>query len=327
MADVAREANVSAMTVSRVLNDKGEIAEATRRRVLEVVEELGFRPSRVARSLATDQTFTIGLVVPNITHSFFAEIAFSAETFAWEREYNILLCNTGEVLEREAAVLQLLEETRADGIIVCSARLPDDRLLPLLEKHRAVVMFHRPVPLELAGVVRMDDRGGTIDAVNHLLASGRQVIGYLGGATHSYANRERATGYAQALEAAGRPVNPCLQRHHESGDSALRCHEAYDLLSTHPEIDGLICFNDFIAIGAIHACRALGRRVPEDVAVIGCDNVLLAELVTPSLTTLDVSRHDIGAAMVEILLERIQGNLDQNEVVIQKKLIVRASAP
>lgn len=325
--DVAQKAQVSAMTVSRVLNNKGEISEATRQHVLEVVDELGYRPSRVARGLATNQTFTIGLVVPNIAHGFFAEIALGAEVTTWEHGYNLILYNTGENWDREEAALKLLEETRADGIIVCSARLPDERLFPLLEQHRAVVLFNRPAPSNMAAVVRMDDLNGTIQATTHLINSGCHHISYLGGTPCAYAQKQRAKGFANAMREAGRTINPDLQttcppQHYKPGYAVAR-----ELLIAHPEIDGFVCFNDFIAVGALQACTELGRRVPDDIAIVGCDDILLAQIITPTLTTLSVSKHDIGTITAELLLERIQGKRKQEEVVIKQELIVRQSAP
>lgn len=317
------------MTVSRVLNDKGEISEATRRHVLQVVEELDYRPSRIARGLATDQTFMIGLVVPNITHGFFSEIALGAEEVAWENGYNILLYNTEEDLDREEAALQLLEETRADGVIVCSARLPDDRLLPLLKKHRAVVVFNRRVPSHAAGVVQIDNADGAMQAVGHLLKAGRRVIGHMTGvAAFSYAARMRQVGFACALEQAGLRANPELQVIcGMPGDFEGWRDAAYRLLAAHPEIDGLVCHNDLIAIAALRACKDLGIGVPGDIAVVGYDDIFVASLVNPPLTTLHVPMREVGVTIANVLLERMHGRFDPDEIVIKQKLVVRQSAP
>ena len=143
MADVAREAGVSLMTVSRVINNKSQVSAATRQRVLSIVEQLGYRPSGIARGLATRRTGTLGLVVPDVANPFFADVARGVEHQAYAEGYNVFLCNTAEDPEREVAVLQLLEEKRVDGVMLCSSRLEDEDLRALLGRHPAVVLVNR----------------------------------------------------------------------------------------------------------------------------------------------------------------------------------------
>jgi LacI family transcriptional regulator len=326
IADVAREANVSTQTVSRAINNKGEISPETRQRVLEVIERLGYRPNSIARGLATNRTLTLGLVVPDIANPFFPEVARAAEDLALEHGYNMFLCNTIEDPDREAAVLGLLEDKRVDGVILCASRLPDERLLPLLRRHKAVVLVNRPAPTEVAGIVRLDDVEGARRVVRHLLASGRGTLGLLAGPATAYSGQARARGFNAALADAGREHDPRRARqcppYLEGGYQA-----ALDLLAAHPEIDGLVCYNDLVAIGALQACRELGRDVPRDIAIVGCDDILLAGLVSPALTTLRVSKSMIGARAVQMLLDRIHGREAQAEVVFTPELVVRASAP
>jgi LacI family transcriptional regulator len=312
------------MTISRVLNDKGEISSATRQRVLEAVHDLNYRPSRVARSLATHQTFTIGLIVPDITNPFFAAIVRGAEDIAWEYNYNILLCNSVEKQERENAALQLLEETQVDGLILCSPRLCDAQLLPLLKAYSSVVVFNRQVPGELADVVRIDDVDGGRQAANHLLQIGRRVLGCLTGPAHSFSGRARVQGITLAAEVAAYPLNPDLQipclPTWEGGYTT-----AQTLLKTYPEIDSLICYNDLVAVGALQACLDSGKRVPEDIAIVGFDDILLARTTRPAVTTLRVSTYEVGAKLMRLLLDRVQGRSEPDEVVIKPELIIRAS--
>src|SRR6266498_5033276 len=176
IADVAREAGVSSQTVSRVINNKGEISIDTRSSVQAVIARLGYRPSSIARSLATKRTHTIGLSVPDIANPFWPEIARGVEDVTWERGYHVFLCNTTEAPEREETILQLLEDKRVDGVIVAGSRLPDDRLLPLIEKHRAAVLVNRVLAGSVAGSVRIDAAHGAMLAINHLLARQRRRI-------------------------------------------------------------------------------------------------------------------------------------------------------
>jgi LacI family transcriptional regulator len=324
IADVAREAGVSIQTVSRVLNNKGEVTQATRRTVLEVIERLGYRPNGVARSLVTRRTLMLGLVVPDIANPFFPEIARGAEDLAARAGYGVVLCNTVEQPAREEAALQLLADKRVDGVIVCSARLPDDQLHPLLARYRAAVLVNRVGPRALAGVVRVDDEDGARQAVVHLLDRGRRVVAILAGPPNSRSGHARVRGACAALAGAGAPVDPALiipcTPDLAGGDRACR-----EVLAGARRVDALLCYNDLVAVGALQACRDLGVRVPDDLAVVGNDDILLAGLIAPALTTLRVSKYEIGAAAMQMLLRRVAGRSGKHEHVVRPELIVRAS--
>ena len=201
IADVAREAGVSRQTVSRALNGKGEISDATLHRVQEVIDRLDYRPSSIARGLATRHTRTIGLVVPDIANPFFADIGRGADDAAHAAGYSLLLCNAVEDPDREAELLRTLEQRAVDGVVLCSSRLPEQTLADLVKRHDAVVLINR----SLAGCsnVCVDDARGAAILVEHLLGSGRRRIGLLAGSQISHSSRERARGYAEAMLAAG----------------------------------------------------------------------------------------------------------------------------
>jgi LacI family transcriptional regulator len=327
MADVAREAGVSPMTVSRVINEKGDVSSPTRQRVLEVIETMGYRPSGIARGLATQRTGTLGLVVPDVANPFFSDVAQGVEHVAYAEGYNVFLCNTEEDPQRELGVLESLEEKRVDGLILCSSRLPDDQLEEIVARHQSVVLVNRFLVGEKVGSVLMDDETGGRLATEHLLQSGHKAVGLLTGPEISHSGRSRAKGYRDVLAAAGLPyyadwVRSCLPVV-EGGYSG-----ATELLRTHPELTALFCYNDLVAVGALQACAELGLRVPEDVAVVGHDDIQLAALVTPPLTTCHVPRYDLGAQAVRLLLNQMLGTLTgSREMVLQPYLVVRASAP
>jgi LacI family transcriptional regulator len=329
MADVAEYAGVTKTTVSRVLNKKGEISNETREKVLKAVEHLGYRRSRIARSLATDQTFLLGLIVPGISNEFFTEIVRGAEDTAWENDYKILLCNTEGDWDREEGMFLFLEDIQVDGIVVCAPRLPEERLLPLVEQFQNVVVVNGQGIAwhELAGAIETDDASGMRQAVNHLISAGRRHLTYLGGSLDARVSTERYHGFVNALQSAGYTSNPawhstCHPANLDGGYEGLK-----NLNSALSEIDGLVCFNDLVAAGAIRACAELGIRVPDDIAITGCDDIQLATLVRPSLTTLQTPKQEMGTLAVQMLLERIGGHRDQETVTIKQKLIVRESAP
>jgi LacI family transcriptional regulator len=332
--DVARAASVSRQTVSRAMNDMGEISPQTRARVLRIAEEMGYRPSGIARGLATRRTRTLGLVVPDVANPFFSDVARGAEHVAYTAGYNVFLCNTDEDPQRELAVLQSLEEKRVDGVVLCSSRLDNDELRAVVARHSAVVLVNRrlgPIDRENGvGTVMLDDMVGGRMVAQHLLDSGHRAVGFLAGPPASRSGRSRAEGYRAALADAGLTYNPewvvFCPADVDGGHRAAR-----DLLTDHPELTALFCYNDLVAVGALHACADLERRVPDDLAVAGFDDILLAALVTPPLTTCRVPRYELGGQAMRLLLNQIDGSSDEarpcDEIVLRPELVVRTSAP
>jgi len=336
--DVAREAGVSAQTVSRVLNSKDEVSPETRQKVKEVIRRLGYRPSRIARGLTTSRTGTIGLTIPSNLNLYFAEVALGVQETAWDRGYTVIQGNSTDDVERERAILEVMESQWVDGVLCCSPRLPMDELVPLLERHPAAVVIHRSRPREGIGAVVIDDSYGISRAVNHLLEIGRKKLAFLCGAQHSYSATQRLNSFVEALEAAGLQADPELIVQFTSGngpydESARQWSTAYAagenstcaLLEAHPDVDGIICFNDELAIGALRACQQLELRVPEDVAIVGCDDTLIARLVTPPLTTLALNKYEVGASAARMLIGKIEGRTELGEIILRHELVVRAS--
>lgn len=327
MEDVARQAGVSLMTVSRVINHKDGISDATRRRVQKIIDQLGYRPSDIARSLVTDRTSTIGLVVIDNSNPFFSEVARGVEHAAYAEGYNVLLCNTNEDTERELAVLRSLEEKRVDGVILCSPRLDENSLQNALQQQAAVVLINRRLSDPRFGMIILNDvRGGRM-ATEHLLSRGHKAIGFLSGPQNSYSGQMRAKGYCVALEAAGIGYRAEWVRHCWPVVESGRL-ETYKLLTAQPEITAVFCYNDLSAIGAMHACMELGRRIPDDISIVGFDNIPFAAWVTPSLTTCHIPMYDVGNQAMQLLSEFINscsGNCQ--DILIEPELIVRNSAP
>jgi LacI family transcriptional regulator len=327
MSDVAREAGVSKMTVSRVVNNKGEISSATRQHVLQVITRLGYRPSAIARGLATNRTGALGLIVPDIANPFFSEIARGVEENAYAAGYNVFLCSTYEDPRRERDVLDSLEEKLVDGLILCSSRLSQDDLSVITDDFPAVVLVNRSVDGEEVGVVRVDNEFGGRMATEFLLEAGHRAVGFLTGPSTSSGGRLRVKGYHQALTAAGIAIQPTWEQGCSSNvQGGLEA--AREFLPDHPELTALICFNDLVAVGALQACARLGRRVPDDLAIVGFDDIPIAALVTPPLTTCRSAQSEIGIQTMNLLLKCIDGfSKECEEVVVRPELVVRASAP
>lgn len=328
LEDVAQEAGVSPMTVSRVVNNTGRMSEETRQHVREVIARLNYRPSRAARTLVTNQTMMIGVMVPDITNPYFSEIVQGIEDVVWESGYSVLLANTNENAEREQAVLDHLDESTIDGLIVCSSRLPDEVLIPLIAKHPAIVIVNRSVPDHLKDRTSVvHNRHGYGDrafkSVQFLAQRGRRRIGYIRlarGAAAVPLDRFKEIVAEQGLE-----VNPawyvnCAPMWGPGYQVAQR------LLADHPELDAIIGGNDLIALGTMQAAKEAGRRIPEDLAIVGGDDILMASQVTPGLTTFRIPKYEIGQMTASLLLRRMGGDTTYVEHRYDEELIIRGSA-
>lgn len=326
MEDVAREAGVSLMTVSRVLNDKDGISEATRQRIREVIDRLGYRRSNIARGLVTKRTGTLGLVVPDISNPYFSEVARGVEHAAYADDYNVFLCNTEEDANREKAILISLAEKQVDGLLLVGSRLDQDTLINYLGYFAALVLVNRVLPNINASTIRADDISGSKLVIQHLVQRGHRAIGMLAGPERSFSGQVRTEGYRLALAEAHIQPDPNWLRHClPMVDTSQQV--AKDLLTEHPELTALFCFNDLVAVGALQACNQLGRAVPDDVAIVGYDDIPLASLVTPSLTTVHLPRYQTGRLAGETLLAQINGQIPRTEIILPVELIIRASAP
>jgi LacI family transcriptional regulator len=328
VADVARAAGVSMMTVSRAINNKPGLSDDLRQKILALADQMGYRPSQIAQGLATRQTSSVGLVVPDITNPFYAPIARGAEDVAYEYGYSVFLINTIGSAEREAVALDSLWRKEIDGAILCSLRSPADVLEASAARFPAAVLFNRELKKPLPNVVtiNVNDQRGAQEAVEHLLASGRRQIAYLAGPSSSYSNQRRLEGYREALKTGGLPFDPQLVEAiqfpdiHHSTQAALKA-----LLARRPEIDGLFAFNDLIAISAMQTCQELGKAVPGDVAVIGADDIPLAAIIRPQLSTLHVNLAHIGRLAMRTLLEIFAGEASSGSYQIEPELVLRES--
>lgn len=323
LSDVARVAGVSAMTVSRVVNNRGEVNPQTRARILEAIDHLGYRPNALARGLITQKTHTVGLVVPDLTNPVFPEIIRGAEDVALREGYTLYIGNINEQPERERTALQRFEASQVDGIIVCASRLPDDELQTLLARYPASVVINREVPGELSAVVLNDDRYGVMQAVHHLLQRGHQAVGLLAGPPASRSARLRLQGFQMALGMANRAVVPqqvlICDPNEEGGYRGLP-----RLLQQFPEVDAVVCYNDLVALGVLQACQEQGLAVPGQLAVIGFDDIRMARLATPALSTIRVNRYELGRLAFELLLGRLANHPDL-PLMVRPELVVRHS--
>lgn len=324
--DVARRAQVSAKTVSRVVNNNGYVSAETRRKILDAVAELEYLPNRMARSLASDRSSIIGLTIPDITNPFFPEVIRGIEQVALTQNYNVLIHNTALIADRDRQALSLLEEMRVEGVIVCSVRLSDEALAEALSRQRHTVLVNRTLPGGPAGIVRVDFSSAMGRIVQHLVDAGRRHFGYITIHQHdlSYSATERFKGFMKALEAAGLPITqPAIYKTNATVEDSFRT--ATQMLTDHPELDAVVCYNDLVAAGVIEAYLSHNIRIPEQVAITGFDDIMFSGLLRVPLTTVHVPKHELGVRAAKMLFDMISGRDTEREVVLDARLVVRQS--
>ncbi len=329
MKRIAGELGVSITTVSKVLNNREDIGHATRARVLAKVAELGYQPNAVARSLTLRRTHTLGVVIPDLMHSFFVEIVAGLETVASARGYGLLLCSSNEDPAKERAEIDLLRQRQVDGIILASVNASGntDLLQRLGPLGIGLVMIDRddhPV-VKCDRVVTDDVEVGRL-ATSHLIEQGRKAIAHITGPRITHAKR-RADGYKAALKEHG--VRTRAEWVVRGGFMEADGYRAMKkLLAVTPRIDAVFAANDPSAIGTMKAIWDAGLRVPEDIAVVGAGDIALGDLLRVPLTTVSWSRDEQGKQAAKLLLDRIgpQPSDRFRSVVIPPQLIVRRSS-
>jgi LacI family transcriptional regulator, galactose operon repressor len=323
--DVARLAGVSTATVSRALNGTAQIAPATRRAIDAAVEQLGYRPNSIARSLVTKSTQTIALLLPDISNPFYADLVSGIQEYALANDHTMLLCTTEGDAEREEEYLQLLRAKQVDGALVDGLVLPPDRIARFVRDGFPIVCLDRDIDSSAIPLVQVDNRLGGRVATQHLILLGHRRIAHVTGAATLGISKERRAGYADALEKAGIEVDSAYITvgtfTEDGGYRAARL-----LLEVEPRPTAIFAANDLTAVGAINAIVERGLRVPDDVSVVGFDDVRLAAYTAPPLTTVKQPADRIARLATELLIGLIRGGeADQLRHLLPPSLVVRGS--
>ncbi|MBH0230176.1 catabolite control protein A [Halobacillus yeomjeoni] len=322
--DVAREANVSMATVSRVVNGNPNVKPATRKKVHDAIERLGYRPNAVARGLASKKTTTVGVIIPDISSIFFAELARGIEDIATMYNYNIILSNSDQNKDKELHLINAMLGKQVDGLVFMGGKITDEHIQAFKSAS---------VPVALAATV---DETGETPAVNinyeqaayeatELLLSNNKHVAFVSGPEDTVINNEKLAGYKRAMEDKGiKDADKWIVNGDYSYDSGI---EAFDQLNEMKEkATAVFVSSDEMALGVIHGAQDQGLKVPEDLEVFGFDNTRLATMVRPTLSTVVQPMYDIGAVAMRLLTKFMnKEEVTEQNVILPHRIIERNS--
>lgn len=329
ISDIAKLAGVSKGTVSRVINNKPEgMSEETRKNIIKIIEEVGYVPNSMARSIAVSETKIIGAIIPDVENPFFAQIVRGVEDYALKNGYTVFLCNSDFNVKKEQKYLYSLLEKRVDGIILnTSGELGSGRLRNLLHQNNIpiIVMDRKTNDFKDYPGVFIDNEQAAYEGVSYLINKGNKNIVFLGGEKSVYTVQERFKGYKRAMENAGIDID---ENRITFGKLSIESgyERACKLLKEKVKIDAIFSSADVIAFGALKAAREYNIEIPNQIEVLGFDNISLCDIVTPTLSTVGQPIYKIGETAAQMLVESIR-NKDKTfqDVYLQTELVIRQS--
>lgn len=328
--DIAQAAGVSHTTVSRALRNNPLISLEVREQIQHLAREMGYVPNAVAQSLRGQRTSTVGVVVTTIGDPFFGRVVRGIEEIAQRENLSIFLSVSNNSPDRELAVIETFHRRRVDGMIVADSRLTDQYEKRLVEFHVPTVLinFQAETKFEHLHSVSSDDYSGASEAMRHLLGMGHRAIGYLGAANRPRSNRIRMQAYFDTLASAGITNSPdwvCMppSRAYDPAED-VEIGQQYLSVLVQQGVTAVFCYNDMVANGALMACRRLGVKVPDDISIVGFDDIDLAQYVVPPLTTVHQPKLRLGQVAMQMLLDLLADRMVE-DCVLPAALVVRSS--
>ena len=316
--DVAKKANVSIATVSKVINENGSISPRTRTRVKEVMNELHYRPNLMAAALTKQKTNTIGLIVPDITNPFHSEISRIINNLCRERDYSVTICNTDDDKEKTLNYIDQLMQRSVDGIIICSPVPCTDKVKEIIQNDFPIVLLTTELNGVNANTVLVDEYAGTYNAVDHLIRQGCQSICFLGGKGVDN-NSSKFRAYNDIMTEYGLPINKVSTNHINS--AVLRDSNNLEGLFDATHYDGLFACSDILAVGALHEAQRKGISVPKSLKIAGFDNTFLACITTPQITSASQPVDDMCQKAVDFIIEEIENKEANNAKITRQKIL------
>lgn len=326
---IAADLNVSNASVSRALNDRPGVGRELRERILSRARELNYTPGIIARGLATSQTFNIGFFVhqkpglPTQSDPYYGEMLHGAEQVCAETDYHLAIATLTDAVLAAPAEFRFVRERRIDGMILAGPDIPNEFILAMVQSRLPVVLVDNRLDYTPINCVNSDDQQGAYLAAQHLIEASHKQIGIISGPERWPSNERRVRGYRQALTAAGLPVF-IVHMDRTTIDSGEQACEK--LLSRYPSLTGICAVNDSMAIGAIRQAQKSGRHVPDDLSVVGFDNIDWAALNNPPLTTINVPKQQIGQEAAKRLLTLLDDpHISPVEVIVSVQFVQRES--
>lgn len=323
---VAERANVSVATVSRVINGSGYVSPELQERVFTAMRELNYELNAAARSLRSQETRIVGVLVPQLDHPFFSALSYAIERTFAKHGYNIFICSAEEDSNKEKDYTLMMLRQRVDGVIIGPTGYSEANLKKLLEQDIPVVLVDRDFPeLEVNRVVTNNFKGG-YDGARHLFELGHRHIGVIGAHEYSGARAQRTNGLLQAFADFAPDNHPTLMLSSQLHQFEQGYDNTKQLLQQNPDLTAIFALTDVLAVGALRAANEIGLRVPQDISIIGFDDIALASFVVPQLTTVAQPIYSIGETAARILLRHMVDTGQPAEAVeFDTQLIVRAS--
>ncbi|MHB0923638.1 MAG: LacI family DNA-binding transcriptional regulator [Bellilinea sp.] len=328
--DIARRTGVSHSTVSRALRGDPLISEETAERIRQAAQEMTYTPSAAARSLKTNRSLVLGVIVSSIDDPFFSEIVFGIEDIAQQAGYRLFIAASQHDASREQKIVQALMEHRADGVIICSSSYSAEQGRQLFENGFPIVVVNHQGAENFNYSIFHDDMDGSRQITRHLIDQGHHKIAYLGNSLSGRTTLDRLSGYQAELEAAQIPI-PTGYIHHVAGSDPLVGQESLTHFINLPQPPtAIVCFNDMLAIGVLKGCREAGILVPDDLSVTGFDNITFSAYTCPALTTFDQPKQSIGSEAARLMLELLSSEIpvetfQPKEIILKGNLLIRHS--
>ncbi len=323
--DIAREAGVSATTVSKVINNKGRISEKTKNKIMQIIEEFHYQPNMLASAMKGKSTYTIALLIPDAANPIYAQYLKYIEEYGQELGFSVVMCSTGSDPEKEARHITLLKQKHVDGIIIASIFKNEPVLKQLIEEELPIVFVNFQRPELPVGSISGDDFLGGYMATDHLLSLGHRRIGIIA-EDATISGEERIKGYKKALENAGIEVDENLIiTINEPTIEGAEVH-AKELLNNAQKPTAIFGCNDILAIGSMLAAKGLGIRIPDELSIIGFDNTIMCKIVEPQLSSVNIPINEMGKQAMELLAQQInKKNKMKQRISLLPELIIRQS--
>jgi DNA-binding LacI/PurR family transcriptional regulator len=328
--DIAMEAGVSHTTVSRALRGSSLISEKTTKKIQETARKLGYLPSAAARSLRTNRSQALGVIVTNIDDPYFSEVLQGIEEVAQSNDYSLFMAASQRDPKREAMIVQAMQQHRVDGVIICSTTFSDEQSRHFSKYGIPIVVINNQAVEDYRYSIYHDDVGGSSQLTRHLIELGHRKIAYLGNSDSGRTTQDRLWGFRQEMDAAGLPLLEEYIFETPGSEPEKSVLAVNYLLSLSNRPTAIVCFNDMMAIGMLKDLQERRIRVPEEISITGFDNIVFSNYTNPPLTTFDQPKRFIGQKAAELILSLLDSTAkvrvpEQKIQVLKGKLLVRES--